>query len=51
MPDPKKVYLPQQEVRRGVAGYKDKTGNIVVVDPRTRKEQAAAGGKKVVGNK
>ena len=34
-----KIYLPQQKVRRGKAGYKGK--NVVVIDPDTGKPAAA----------
>ena len=35
-----KVYLPKQQTRRGVAGYRGK--NIVVVDPETGNEDKKA---------
>jgi hypothetical protein len=38
--DDKKIYVPKQKVKRGVAGYRGK--DVVVVDPETGKEDKAA---------
>lgn len=36
----KKVYVPKQKTKRGVAGYRGK--DLIVVDPETGKEDKAA---------
>lgn len=46
MAEDTKVYLPQQRVKRGVAGYRGE--DIVVVDPDTGKTKAAPSSKKGV---